>query len=256
MLLDYHIHAVAHGEYQYSWEWIKQFVEKARSKKLIEIGFTEHDEYLGDIDFRLIEAIRQKYDDINIKIGLEVDYWEGREKEIRQLLACYPFDYVIGSIHYIDGWAFDHPDHRGRFDQVDIDEVYARYYQLLDRMVNSRLFTVVGHIDLVKKWGHRPIKHDLHYYSQEVLNSIKKLDLTVEINTAGLRKPVGQMYPDPDQLAFMAEMKIPVTIASDAHHPSEVGMGVTEAARAAWTAGFREIASFSRGRRIMLPLVC
>ncbi|NLL87045.1 MAG: histidinol-phosphatase HisJ family protein [Syntrophomonadaceae bacterium] len=254
MLLDYHVHAVAHGEYQYNCPWIRKFIETARSRQLSEIGFTEHDEYAAKIDYRLLETLRQEYDDITIKIGLEVDYWEGREKQIQQLLSSYPYDYIIGSIHYLDGWAFDHPDYRDGFEQKDIDQVYKRYFQLLGRMVDSGLFTIVGHFDLIKKWGHRPIGHRLNYYYDEVLNKIKKSDLCVELNSAGLRKPVGELYPGPEVLKVMASMKIPITLASDAHHPSEVGEGVREAAQAAWAAGYREIASWSRGKRVMVPL--
>ncbi len=255
MLLDYHIHAAAHGEYSYSWSWLEQFMNTARSRQLIEIGFTEHDEYINMIDFQLLERIRQENDDITVKIGLEVDYWEGREKEIRQIVAGYPFDYIIGSIHYIDGWAFDHPDYKDKFDSMDLDDICQRYFDLVNSSVRSGLFTVIGHIDLVKKWGHRPVKHNLRYYTKDVLNNIKKSDLTVEINSAGLRKPVAEMYPSREILELMAEMKIPITLSSDAHHPSEVGVGVAEAASMAWAVGYREIASFSRGSRIMLPLV-
>ncbi|NLO20915.1 MAG: histidinol-phosphatase HisJ family protein [Syntrophomonadaceae bacterium] len=255
MLLDYHVHAIAHGEYQYSREWIRQFIETARSHKLREIGFTEHDEYIAEIDYRLLENLRREYDDIKIKIGLEVDYWEERENQIRQLVAGYPYDYIIGSIHYLDGWAFDHPDHRDGFDHLDIDQVCQRYFQVLSQMVDSGLFTVVAHFDLIKKWGHRPVGHSLNYYCHEVLNKIKKSDMCVEINSAGLRKPVGELYPGQEILKLMASMKIPVTLASDAHHPSEVGEGVREAAQAAWAAGYREIASLNRGKRVMLPLL-
>lgn len=255
MLLDYHVHAVAHGEYEYSWSWIRQFIETARSQKLSEIGFTEHDNYRDKIDYRLLETLRREYHDITIKIGLEVDYWEGREKQIRQLLVGYPYDYSIGSIHYLDGWPFDHPDYRDRFETLDIDQVYQRYFQLLSRMVDSGLFTVIGHFDLIKKWGHRPVGHSLNYYYDEVLNKIRKSNLCVEINSAGLRKPVGELYPGTEILKVMASMKIPVTLASDAHHPAEVGKGVGKAAQAAWEAGYREIASLSRGKRVMLPLL-
>ncbi|KUG04733.1 histidinol-phosphatase [hydrocarbon metagenome] len=255
MLLDYHIHALAHGEHNYSMDWLEQFLNTARSRQLIEIGFTEHDEFSSRIDFKLLERIRQENDDIAVKIGLEVDYWEGREKQISLIMARYPYDYVIGSIHYIDGWAFDHPDHRDGFEQMDIDEIYRHYFEIVNSSVKSGLFTIIGHIDLVKKWGHRPFKHNVNNYIKDVLNSIKKSDLTVEINSAGLRKPVAQIYPAREILEIMAGMKIPITLCSDAHHPSEVGAGIRQAAHLAWAAGYREIAAFNRGRRIMLPLV-
>ncbi len=255
MLLDYHIHALAHGEYEYSWSWMAQFLNTARKRQLIEIGFTEHDEYSCRIDFNSLERIRQENEDITVKIGLEVDYWAGREKHIRQILARYPYDYVIGSIHYIDGWAFDHPDYKDQFEHIDIDEIYQRYFELVDSLVKSELFTVIGHIDLIKKWGHRPVKYHMSYYLKNVLKSIKKSDLTVEINSAGLRKPVAEIYPGQEILELMARMRIPITLASDAHHPSEVGEGLREAAYLAWKAGYREIATFNRGSRIMLPLV-
>ncbi len=254
MLLDYHVHALAHGEYEYSQAWIRQFIDTARSLKLCEIGFTEHDEYIDKIDYRLLESLGREYDDITIKIGLEVDYWEGREKQIQAFKDQYPYDYLIGSIHYLDDWAFDHPDYQDKFEHMDIDQIYQRYFQVLSSMVDSGLFTVVAHFDLIKKWGHRPLKHGINYYCHEVLNKIKRSDLCVEINSAGLSKPVRELYPAPEILRMMADLRIPVTLASDAHHPAQVGEGVGEGAQALWEAGYREIASFSRGKRVMLPL--
>jgi len=255
MLLDYHIHAAAHGEYNYSWCWINQFLDAARGRNLKEIGFTEHDEFRESIDFALLERIRQENNDIAVRIGVEVDYWAGREKIIKEIVGSYQYDYIIGSVHFIDGWAFDHPDYRYQFNEKDIDEVYARYFDLLGQAVDSGLFNIVGHIDLVKKWGHRPVKNKLYYYTKGVLNKIKKSGMTVEINTAGLRKPVAEMYPSWDLLEIMFDMSIPITLSSDAHHPSEVGEGISEAAQMAWAVGYREISSYSRGRLKMVPLV-
>lgn len=253
-MLDYHIHVVAHGEYKYTDEWLKAYIDSARSRSVNELGFLEHDEYLSTIDSDLLARANSDYPAALIRRGLEVDYIPGREKEIRQMLAGQSFDFVTGSIHFIDGWGFDHPDYRNVFDHKDIDEVYAAYFSLAEQAAVSGLFDIMGHLDLIKIWGHRPIKHDIMNYLGPVLKSIKAAGLVIEINSAGLRKPVGELYPQPEIIDGMFALNIPITLGSDAHHPDQVGDGLKEAEIAARRAGYRYVTGFDRRQRYLVEL--
>jgi len=253
-MLDYHIHVAAHGEYKYTDAWVKAYLDNARSSKIKELGFLEHDEYLASVDSDLLARLRISYPDILIRRGLEVDYMAGREDKIKNLLAGQNLDYVIGSVHFIDGWGFDHPDYRSLFDNKDIDEVYAAYFALVEQASNAGLFDIIGHIDLVKIWGHRPVKKGIMYYLDPVLKSIKKAGLVVELNSAGLRKPVCELYPEKQIVDAMFAQNIPITLGSDAHHPEQVGEGLTEAETIARRAGYRYVTGFDRRKQYLVKL--
>lgn len=250
MLLDYHVHAVAHGEYDYSPEWICKFLARAGELGLQEIGLAEHDEYRELVNRKLIEEIQGQFPAIKIRRGLEVDFIPGRERVIKEFLASGNYDYVIGSVHFIDGWGFDHPDFRQGFDSRDIDEIYREYFNLVKKAAESGLFDIIGHIDLIKIWGHRPYRHDIALYLEPVLRSIKAQGIVIEINSGGMRKPVGEIYPAPEILHMMKDLDIPITLGSDAHHPDQVGEGLQQAARLAGSAGYHKVVRFESRRQI------
>ncbi len=254
MLLDYHVHAVAHGEYKYDYEWLRLFLEKACQLGIKEIGFTEHDEFVQLIDRAMLYRLSDEYGDVSIRLGLEVDFIPGRELEIAALRKKYDWDYFIGSIHFIDGWGFDHPDYRHLFAAKDCDQVYEEYFALVNQMVLSGLFDVVGHIDLIKIWGHRPERKSVIDYASPVLQNVKAAGMAIEINSAGLRKPVREIYPAQELLETMFAMDIPVTLGTDAHHPDQLGEGLPEAVRAAWQAGYRQVVALTGRRHRLVSL--
>lgn len=252
MPVDYHVHAVAHGEYEYSVNWLTSYVEQAKKRGLIDIGFSEHDEYIEKIDINIIKEVKRNNPDIGIKLGLEVDYRPEADESIKLLSKYYDFDYLIGSVHFIGDWAFDHPDYKDRFDEYDIDVVYQNYYDLVDRAVKSGLFDIVGHIDLVKIWGHKP-KQNVLKYVEPVLCSVKETGMAVEINGAGLRKPVKEIYPEFDIIQLMKQMNIPITLGSDAHHPDQMGMNIDVGVLLAKKAGYKNVIGFKGREKIILP---
>jgi histidinol-phosphatase (PHP family) len=255
MLVDYHVHALAHGEYKADHDWLNSFVDQACRMGIIAMGFSEHDEFIAGLDLNLVQKVSmERQPEIDLRLGIEMDYFPGREKEIAEKLSRAEFDYAIGSVHYIDGWAFDHPDYKQGFADQDIDAIYYRYAQILAQMVGSRMFDIVGHIDLVKIWGHRPQRQKAVDYFSPVLQKIKKTGMVVEINSAGLRKPVGELYPADDLLAMLYEMNIPITLGSDAHHPQQMGEGIEEAWTAARKAGYRTVTGFKKHRPISIPV--
>lgn len=255
MLVDYHVHALAHGEYEADHAWLSAFVDQACRMGIIEMGFSEHDEFMAGFDFNIFQRVKtERQQEIDLRLGIEIDYLPGMEKEMTERLSQADFDYAIGSVHYMDGWAFDHPDHKQGFDNRDIDEIYCSYAQILAQMVSGRMFDIVGHIDLVKIWGHRPRKKKAAEYFFPVLQEIKRTGMVVEINSAGLRKPVGELYPADDLLAMLYDMNIPITLGSDAHHPQQMGEGLKEAWAAARKAGYRTVTGFKKHRPIIIPV--
>jgi histidinol-phosphatase (PHP family) len=254
MLQDYHVHALAHGEYEYTYDWLKKFLITARKRQIQELGFAEHDEFLSRIDTSILKRLQEEFPDITLRLGLEVDYIPGREDYIRQISQSYDFDYIIGSVHFIDGWGFDHPDFGHLFEEKDIDQVYSRYFELVQMAVKTGLFDIIGHLDLIKIWGHRPRRHNVLFYVESLLNSIKAAGMLIEINSAGLRKPVGEMYPQQEIIKLMASKQIAVTLGSDAHHPRQVGEGLREVRGVLINAGFTHRASLQQRQMEMQPL--
>ncbi|MGE5391939.1 MAG: histidinol-phosphatase HisJ family protein [Deltaproteobacteria bacterium] len=253
-MLDYHIHVAAHGEYRYTDEWVADFLENARRRRINELGLLEHDEFSHLIDHGLLDRVAVIHSDLLIRRGLEVDYIPGREDAIKDMLKGKNLDYVIGSVHFINGWGFDNPEHRSLFDSKDIDEVYQEYFDLVEQAAKTGIFDIIGHIDLVKIWGHRPVQKGIMHYLDPVLKSIKQNGLVVEINSAGLRKPVGEMYPQREVLDAIFASNIPITLGSDAHHPHQVGEGLEQARAAASRAGYRYLTGFDRRHRYFVDL--
>lgn len=252
MPVDNHVHVVAHGEYHYNEEWLQQYLDRAQQRGIKAIGLVEHDQFRDKMDRNVIEASRRP--DISIAAGLEIDFIPGREGYIRNIIDKSSLDFVMGSVHFIDGWAFDHPDYRDKFDSLDIDEVYGDYFRLMDKLVKSRLFDIVGHLDLIKLWGHRPVKKNSLQYVQPVLHSIKASPMVIEINSAGLRKPVQEMYPSRQIIEEMFNLNIPVTMGSDAHHPDQAAEGLANVSRTLWSVGYRKVVAFKGRKSYSLPL--
>lgn len=255
MLVDYHVHVVAHGEYTYSTEWIKNYLSQAQTMGVGQIGFCEHDWYIDEIDFSAVRrAHQQDFTSMRVRIGLEVDYKPGRENEIASLLAKKSFDYVIGSIHHIGDWMFDHPDHKHEFQEKNIDVVYDEYFKLVGQAIRSGLFDIIGHLDLVKIWGHRPLQRPVTSFLDPILKEMHAEGVVVEVNSAGLRKPVGEIYPSRDLLEQLFNANIPITFGSDAHHPDDVGAGLREGMKLAREAGYRTVVGFNRRQKVLGPM--
>ncbi len=260
--VDYHIHTPLCGHADGTPE---DFAEAAIAANVAEIGFSDHaplpeplragitmstDEIENYLT--LVQDAKERYAGrLSVKIGLEVDY---------PLHASFPrwyfsdprFDYLIGSCHFIDGWGFDNPDHAAEFDRRDVNAVYRRYFEILRNLVQSNLFNIIGHIDLVKKFGHRATGN----CSDAIRAIFSPLpeNVAVEINTSGLRKPVREMYPSREILGVLFERNVPVTLGSDSHTPCEVGYEFYQALSAIKDAGYRKISGFVKRKRFDITL--
>lgn len=253
--VDYHMHTPLCG---HATGEPSHYVEQALKVGLSEIGFSDHAPLVSHEDarytmkhaelplyHRMIEDVQKKYPDFTIKLGLEADYLPGFEAKTKAILSGYPYDFVIGSIHFIDAWAFDDPDEKINWKDKDIDAVYRDYYKLLRLSALSGLYDIMGHVDLVKKFGHRPTQ-DMTSEVRQTAEVFKTTGVTVEINTSGLRKPVNEIYPSLDVLKIYQKAGVPITFSSDSHDPKDVGRDYDKAADMALAAGYREYRVFRK----------
>ncbi len=182
-----------------------------------------------------------------VLLGIEADLYPGNEEFVRGMLAEHPFDVVLGSVHFVDGWAFDDPDRREGYATWDVRALWERYFDDLVNAARSGLADVIGHADLVKKFGYVP-EGDLMPLYTAAAEAFAQAGVAVEVNTAGLRKPCAELYPSAPFLLALNRAGVPVTIGSDAHAPAEVGSAYGEARSALEAAGYRSAVVF-RARR-------
>ena len=193
----------------------------------------------------MIEEVRAQFSPLRIKIALEADFIPHFEDKTKAIIQSYPYDYIIGSVHFINRWGFDDPAQRKHWKEKDINRVYHDYYELLRRSAASGLFNIMGHVDLVKKFGHRATE-DMTDEMEATAKVFKKSSVAVEINTSGLRKPVKEMYPAPWCLKIYRRAGVPLAFGSDAHAPQHVGKDFDKAIDLAKTVGYKEYLIFKQ----------
>jgi histidinol-phosphatase (PHP family) len=229
---------------------------------LKEIGFSDHSPMPRDDfdDWRMraadlepyvaaVEKARREHPGLAIKLALEVDYLPGCEDWVRDLAGRYPWDYFIGSVHYIsDSWAIDNPTQIARWKDRDPWEVWSAYFERLTLAAESGLFDIIGHADLCKKFAIYP-KQDCTPLFTRFLQAARNQGLVVELNTAGLRKECREIYPSPRIVHLAAQLRVPICFGSDAHAPNEVGLNFAEAVQLARSAGYTHYTRFTRRQR-------
>ena len=232
MIVDYHMHLRnERGGIDHTAGAVEPFVERARERGVGEIGFTEHVYYFEqtrsfwpwqyyierchfDLDTYVDAVLEAKRRGMPVKLGLEVDWAGERADELAEVLAPYPWDFLLGSVHMVDDHAIDNG--AGLWAELPEDEVWQRYVETLSAAARSGHFDVLSHPDLAKIYGVRG--SDEQY--RELADAVDESGVALEISTAGLRKPVGELYPDARLLRLSSA---PVTFASDAHEPVLVG---------------------------------
>ena len=255
-LPDYHTHTELCG---HATGRPIEYIQAAQTLGLLHIGIADHLPLLPDADPHLtmdiptlpdyvaeVQALKAEFPDY-VLLGIEADYRPETVGEVADLLEAYPFDYVIGSVHFLDDWAFDDPRYLAEYAHRDIDEVWVQYFELVGDAAESGLFNILGHMDLVKKFGYRPTR-TLGKELTRLVDRIARAGTLVEINTAGLHKPVGEAYPDPEILHRLREAGVPITFGSDAHAPDQVGRDFRHAVDLARSAGYTEFASLDAPR--------
>jgi histidinol-phosphatase (PHP family) len=271
-LTDYHVHlrpddlGTDASEY-FTERNLARYVERASERGITELGFSEHvyrfrealevwrhpfwvENAVDSLDEYVEFLLAMREAGYPIKLGLELDYLPGRESELAAIVEGRPFDYVIGSVHFIADRAVDHEGYDA-WRESSPGEVWQEYFETLGGAARSGLFDVLAHPDLVKIWGAgRPAPPaPLATYYEIAMDDIRAADVAVEVSTAGLRKPVGEIYPSIELLATLLAAGKPVSLSSDAHVPGDVGFGYDRAVEALRGAGVSEIAVFERRAR-------
>lgn len=208
------------------------------------LGFEEMELYRNEV----LDAKERYKESINILLGYEVDYLPGHMDE--RVLGA-KVDYLIGSVHFIDKWSFDNPEFIGGWQSKDIDEIWQAYFEATEAMANSGKFDIVGHLDLIKVFKFMP-KQDTRLLAKNALLAIKQSNMVLEINTAGLRKPIGELYPSRALLEEAYALDIPITFSSDAHAVEHIGAGYEKARALAKEIGYTKVATFEgRDRQLI-----
>lgn len=253
-ITDYHMHTPLCGHAEGMPE---EYARQAIACGLSEIGFSDHAPFVHMVDpgvtmnksqlpeyYRMIESVRELFkNDLTIKIAIEADFIPGYESQTQAILDDYPYDYVIGSVHFIKDWGFDDPAQRALWDSRDVNAVYRDYYELLRQSARSGMFDIIAHSDLVKKFGHRPTD-DMTAEVTRTAQVFKETGVAIEINTAGWRKTCQEQYPAENCLSIYAAHQVPLTFGSDAHKPQDVGADFERALELARAAGFQEYILF------------
>lgn len=255
---DYHIHS----SYSDGRSAPEDYIPTAIAVDLSEMGFSEHLSLFNDAGecnmnpanisryIKHIENLRKGKNNIKIKIGLEVDYFEGKEEEISAYLSRLPLDYIIGSVHYLGENSVDiGPEfYKGK----NLDKLFDFYFQKVSAAAASGLFDIIAHCDLIRIFGFKPSSDQERLY-RTLAKTMKTHDVVLEINTNGRNRPLADFYPDRKFLHVFLEENVSVCVNSDAHMPSRVGQYFEEAYELLRYTGFTEMAVFDKRVRRMVP---
>src|SRR4051795_7396758 len=276
MLTDYHVHLRpdepgTEAEKYFTAGNAERYREVATERGVSELGVAEHvhrfsaaldvwqhpfwrANAVDDLD-AYVGFVREETD---LKLGIEADYIHGREDRMGNLLDAHEWDYVIGSVHFVGDYAVDW-DH----EDVDIwrrestpERVWKRYFDTLRAATLSGLYDVMAHPDLVKVWGSgRPLPDtDLRRYYEPAVEAMLDAGVAMEVSTAGLRKPVREIYPARAMLEMAVDAGLPIALSSDAHLPAHIGFEYEAAVALLRDCGVKEICTFSRRERRLEPL--
>ena len=267
-LPDYHTHTARCG---HACGEAAEYVRAARDSDLLAVGVADHLPLLPKADPGLtmdmsalpeyvaeVQALKSEFPGY-VLLGIEADYRPSTVSQVADLLDSYPFDYTIGSVHFLEDWGFDDPRHIDQYRGRDVDSLWAQYLELVGDAAESGLFTILGHLDLIKKFGYRPTR-TLDKEWTRLVERISRTGTVVEINTAGLHRPVAEAYPSPDVLRRLCEAVVPITFGSDAHEPEQVGRDFDHALGLARAAGYTDFATLetrpdtTRAPVVMHPL--
>lgn len=290
---DYHVHLHPHGPYagegprpgDYPPGHIEAYVEAAAARGADEVGFTEHlyrcveaapvlgrfwDDssrpdlaaqteafFMEDLTLSLntyVDAVLDARDEgLPVLLGLEVDFFPETIEGVLDLIEPYPWDFLIGSVHWVGEWAVDHQGSVFEFDRRGVEQAYEDYFALETQLAASGAVDVLAHCDVVKKHGRRPEAPPRELYHR-LVRAVERSGVAIEVSSAGLRAKAGEIYPSPELLEMFAEGDVPITLASDAHFPQDAGRDRDLLIAAARTAGYTERMRFRKRASWLVPL--
>jgi histidinol-phosphatase (PHP family) len=255
---DYHIHTT----YSDGREGPEACIAAALKNGLREIGFSDHlSPAGGDLKWVMghdrlpdyaehILRLKKQHPEIAVRMGIELDYLPGMEKETAGIIDAFPFDYIIGSVHYLGDETVDlGPEF---YIGKDISQIYENYFNLVCEAASTGFYDIMGHADLVRIHRFRPGEDIIHLYSM-MASAFELHDVAFELNTNGRNKPLHDFYPDRKYLPLFAEHGVPVCVNSDAHSPKRIGQFYDEAYELLRQAGYAEMAVFKDRERYMIP---
>lgn len=266
MFIDYHTH---HDRCGHAEGCLEDYVRRGVEIGLKQLGLSDHMPLLhvdpatyypgmampmDELPRYVEEALRlkEKYkDQIDIRVGLEGDYIEGYEEEIERIVKGYPWDYVIGSVHFLGEWDISDSRQLHGWEGRDPFEVYRQYYDAVQKAARTGFYDFIGHLDVIKRFGFKPDR-DVRHLEEETLDVIQEQGVAIELNASGMRMPAEEMFPSRRILESCLARGIPVTIGSDAHQPARLGEYLDQAVALLRDIGFRELATFANRKRQMV----
>ncbi|MFB9324954.1 histidinol-phosphatase HisJ [Paenibacillus aurantiacus] len=266
MKIDYHTHHVRCG---HAVGTLEEYVKRGIEIGLDQLGLSDHmpllhvdpATYYPEMAMPMEElpryveeafGLKEKYKgQIDVRVGLEGDYIEGCEEQIERIIRAYPWDYVIGSVHFLGTWDISDFRQTHEWEGRDRMAVYAQYYDAVQKACATGFYDYIGHIDVIKRFGFKP-EGDVTPLEDAALEAVRAHGLAIELNASGLRMPVAEMFPSRRMLSKALELGIPLTIGSDAHQPERLGQYLEEARALLKEAGFTQLATFESRRRIMI----
>ena len=229
-----------------------QYAKKAYENGIKIYGFSDHNPMNFDEKYRMDFSQMDFYEDMinevkaefkgkmEILLGYEVDFLP---KFMSEEIFTRKVDYLIGSVHFLDGWGFDNPEFIGGWENRNIDEIYKEYFDKIALLCKSGKFQILGHFDLIKVFKFMP-KKDVRILAKNALKAIKDSKIVVELNSAGLRKPIGEIYPSDILLEELANLGVSITFGSDAHSVEQVTQNYDKLLKKAKFFGYSKVAFF------------
>lgn len=282
MKLDYHMH-FEYGSYDKN--WVKGFFDSARTHQLDEIGISEHshtfpefkelyyqdlildNSFVGTFQQQWLQKNKFKYtlDDYfnfiqklrtlgyKVKIGIEVCNFQNQDK-VREILAPYKFDYIIGSIHFLHGWAYDSLPIKNEWNKHDLKEIYEWYAQEVEKLCASQIYDILGHPFNIRLFKNLP-DFDVTPYLIRVAKAMQKANMAVDINTGTYyRYPIQEISPYPDFMKIARDYNLPIITSSDAHQPEHCGNYIDDAIIYAKSFGYTTCLQFNQRKASAVPL--
>jgi histidinol-phosphatase (PHP family) len=282
MKIDYHMH-FEKGSYDLA--WVEGFFQAAAARGIDEIGISEHshtfpefhdlythdlildDSFIGrfqqkwlqtnkfkytlDDYFRFMEELRKHHP--NVKTGIEVCNFTQQDK-VRDILKDYPFDYVIGSVHFLHGWAYDSSEIKIEWKNHPLEEVWRWYAEEVENLADSGLYDVLGHPFNIRLYRYLP-DFDVTPYLERVAKAMEKAHMVVDVNTGTLyRYPIQEISPYPEFMKTAYAHGLPIITSSDAHKPEDCGAYIDRAVEYAKRFGYTQAVHFEKRKRTMVPL--
>lgn len=265
-MIDYHLHTHLCGHASGK---LDEYVREGEKAGLAEIGFADHFP-LEVMEFkpampvtmksrelpRYVEEVQQATQNASlpVKLGAEVDYLPGKTEKALEIIGQHPFDYIIGSVHFIGEWDCTHPFYRQEFERRSLEQVYQSYFELIRGTCRSGMFDIIGHADAVKKFGYRITPEQARPLYRETARVLAETGVCLEVNTAGLDAPAGEIYPERDLLRECIREGVEITVGSDAHDPGEVARHFDRAREILLEEGVSRLAVFNGRRRSFYQL--